>query len=133
MRKSKRQKAKEEFFQKLPGFLGTIQEIDAKGFLAQLSVSMNAYGDTPESVTITGMAHIPSHQRYMCPGIPPIVSISGMLEKTKALVVSDQLTVKSVWSETKNEDWPLYNRAGSRIAGSRGTRVTFKFGVVFHF
>ena len=121
----------QSFFEKVPGFLATIREIEARGFFEEIRLQIGGHEGNLHAVSFQGTGFLPVNAEYSKPGIKPIANVPKMFKAVGAQIRQGNLSVTNCHSEVKNEKWNLWDKNENHVIGERGVRVSFTFNVLF--
>ncbi|MFA6251502.1 MAG: hypothetical protein WC603_02655 [Candidatus Paceibacterota bacterium] len=120
-----------DFFEKIPGFLATIDEIKTNGFFDTMNSNIQGSEGVLMGIIFNGIGYIPSSKKERKLGINPIIDVQSILQEIKKQITEETRIVHSVYSEVKTEKWPLWDEPGENIIGEKGTKINFSFNVFF--
>lgn len=120
-----------KFDELAPGFLATLDALRTRGFLEDFKLDVHGFDGRLSFITINGNGHIPNDKKYMAEGVSPLADIPGILEKVSAQIKQSSLFLKSCSSTCETTDWKLFDKAGEKVIGKKGSEVKFSFSVHF--
>lgn len=124
-------KMQKDPFEAAPEFLAAFNNIAAKGFFEHLTVEIGGVmaEGRPFFCSIRGSGCIPNDEKYAAAGCGALVNPDNIV--ANAHLVSARYPIKEVVVEVKTADWPLCDKRGEKVIGSKGTRTTFSMFIMF--
>jgi hypothetical protein len=118
-------------FAQAPEFLAAFNHIATKGFFEEISFSSGnkmAEGEIYGcSIDATGC--VPNNKKYQKEGAGALISPEAIIASCKA--ITGRRRVKRISVTVKTSAWALYDEAGEKVIGSKGTRTEMHINISF--
>lgn len=118
-------------FAQAPEFLAAFNNIATNGFFEEISFSSGSKmseGDIYGCfVNATGC--VPNNEKYRKEGTGALINPETIITSCKT--ITDRHKVKNVSVTVKTSDWPLYDKAGEKMVGSKGMRTEMSIYISF--
>ena len=108
-------------FAQVPEFLAAFQNVLDNGFLLSFKVDIDVITDDDNQISkcvIEATGAIPNNETYMAKGCGAICDPKSIVEACRQL--TQNKAIKLVKCKIETEDWPIWDKAGQKMIGSKG-------------
>jgi hypothetical protein len=125
----------QDFLNKAPEFLAAFDAIFTQGFFETIECSGNSYENSRSSgefgnISFKAVGYIPEDPKDQKKGMMPFFSPHQLLENIRLFLAEDGCKFTHAPTiEVNSENWPLWDRGGNNILGSRGRKFTLRIFV----
>jgi hypothetical protein len=122
---------KVDLFDQAPEFLAAFNNIATNGFFEQITFTFGdkMAGGEPFKCFIEAAGCIPSSEKYRKEGIRVLMKPEDVIASCRA--ITGRHKVKEVSVTVQTGDWPLYDKDGENVIGSKGTRTDMRIYIRF--
>lgn len=122
-------KAKDAF-EKAPEILAAFDNIRKNGHFGQLNFMIRTYDSGKvHSCNFEAIGYLPNDEKYQSSGCGVITNPRTVIANCRELAKQNE--VENFTGKVTTEDWPLWNKSGNDVVGSRGQKVTLSFYIEF--
>lgn len=118
-----------DLFATVPEFLAAFDNILKNGFFEEIQFSAYGMGGKISFCSITAKGCVPNNSKYAATGCGAVIDPHTIIASCRNL--AEQKQVKTVATTVETVDWPLWNRQGEKIIGSKGQYTKMSATIFF--
>jgi hypothetical protein len=120
-----------DLFVQVPEFLAAFDNIRTNGFFEDIQYAVHGMmmEGRIQICSITAMGCIPNDPRYMAVGASAVIDPHQLVDSCRTLAHDRQ--IRDVTTKIETNPWPLYDRKGEEVIGSKGSRTKLFLHITF--